>query len=64
MPREGPSLDTIFCAAIEIASPESRAEFLAAACGDDAELRHRLEKLVTAINSRVTAFQAPSTLNR
>jgi serine/threonine protein kinase/Flp pilus assembly protein TadD len=58
MPTKAPSLDTIFCAAIEIASPESRAEFLAAACGDDAELRHRLEKLVTA------HFQAGGFLER
>src|SRR5262245_39634743 len=42
------SLDALFCAAIEIGSAEGRAAFLARACGEDAELRGRLEKLVAA----------------
>jgi hypothetical protein len=43
-----PGLDTIFCAAIEIASEEERAAYLARACGDDHELQARLEKLLDA----------------
>jgi serine/threonine protein kinase len=42
------SLDTLFCAAVEIASAEDRAAYLARACGSDPELRARVEKLVAA----------------
>jgi eukaryotic-like serine/threonine-protein kinase len=45
---EKPSLDTIVCAAIEIASAEERATFLAQACGGDRELLERAERLVNA----------------
>jgi eukaryotic-like serine/threonine-protein kinase len=38
--------DTLFARAIEIASSEERAQFLEQACGDDAELRREVEKLV------------------
>jgi serine/threonine protein kinase/tetratricopeptide (TPR) repeat protein len=48
MAAEQPSLDTIFCAAIEIASEDERAAYLARACGDDHELRHHVEKLLDA----------------
>jgi non-specific serine/threonine protein kinase/serine/threonine-protein kinase len=48
MSAGNPSLDTLFCAAVEIASAEERAAYLARACGGDAELRARVEKLVTA----------------
>jgi serine/threonine protein kinase len=47
MSAEAPSLDTLFCAAVEIASAEERAAYLARACGDP-ELRARVEKLVAA----------------
>jgi serine/threonine protein kinase len=40
--------DSIFCRAIEIASAEERAAFIAGACGDDLELRRGVEKLVAA----------------
>jgi serine/threonine protein kinase len=48
MPAGKPSLDTIFCAAIEIASEEDRAAYLDRACGDDHDLRARVEKLLVA----------------
>ena len=38
------SLDTIFCTAIEIASVEDRAGYLAEACGIDLNLRQRVER--------------------
>jgi eukaryotic-like serine/threonine-protein kinase len=41
-------LDTIFCGAIEIASPEERAAHIARACGPDLGLRERINKLVAA----------------
>jgi serine/threonine protein kinase len=43
-----PCLDTIFCAAVEIASAEDRAAYVAQACGEDSDLRGRVEKLVAA----------------
>jgi serine/threonine protein kinase len=48
MAAETPSLDTIFCAAIEIESAEERADYVLRACGDDRELRVRVEELVAA----------------
>jgi serine/threonine protein kinase len=48
MAIEQPSFDTIFCAAIEIASAEERAAYIAGACSDNTELRERVEKLVAA----------------
>jgi serine/threonine protein kinase/tetratricopeptide (TPR) repeat protein len=45
---ETPSLDTIFCAAIKMASAEERAAYIAQACGDDHELQARVAKLVDA----------------
>jgi tetratricopeptide (TPR) repeat protein/serine/threonine protein kinase len=40
------SLDSIFCAAVEIASEVDRAAYIAAACGDNRALRGEVEKLV------------------
>jgi serine/threonine protein kinase len=48
MIADTPSLDAIFCAAIEIAAAADRAAYIARACGDDSELRGRVEKLVEA----------------
>jgi eukaryotic-like serine/threonine-protein kinase len=48
MAHDDPSFDSIFCGAIEIASAEERAAFIARACGPDEELRGRIERLVEA----------------
>ena len=56
MAHDDPSFDSIFCGAIEIASAEERAAFIARACGSDEELRGRIERLVSA------HFQAGSVL--
>src|SRR5438270_12420496 len=48
MAHDDPSFDTIFSGAIEIASGEERAAFVARACGTDEELRRRVERLVAA----------------
>jgi eukaryotic-like serine/threonine-protein kinase len=48
MTRDDLSLDTIFTGAIEIASREERAAFIARACGTDEELRRRVGRLVDA----------------
>ena len=48
MAHDDTSFDSIFCGAIEIASAEERAAFIARACGPDEELRRRVERLVDA----------------
>jgi tetratricopeptide (TPR) repeat protein/tRNA A-37 threonylcarbamoyl transferase component Bud32 len=48
MASESPSLDSIFCTAIAIASAEDRAAYIVRACGSDPELRGQVEKLVRA----------------
>jgi serine/threonine protein kinase/tetratricopeptide (TPR) repeat protein len=40
--------DEIFCAAVELASPEERAAYLGQVCGDDLETRRRVEHLLKA----------------
>src|SRR5436189_235392 len=46
MKTEKAGLDTIFLTAVAIASDEKRAAYIAQACGDQRELRARVEKLV------------------
>src|SRR5437667_7657560 len=46
MSRELPDTEAVFERAIELDSPEDRAAFLDQACGNDPELRRKLEKLV------------------
>src|SRR5207245_2285166 len=48
MTNETSGLDTIFCAAVEIASAEERAAYIRQTCGGDDDLRGRVEKLVAA----------------
>src|SRR5262245_43460824 len=48
MSTQKTSLDSIVCAAVEIASPEERTSYIVQACGDDQDLRLRAEKLVAA----------------
>ncbi len=43
-----PNVDSIFCQAVEIASDSERQEYLQQACGADAELRDRIDKLLAA----------------
>jgi tetratricopeptide (TPR) repeat protein len=58
MPSERPDRDSIFCGAIEIASADERAAYIAGACGGDDGLRREVEKLVAA------HFQAGSFLEQ
>ena len=41
-------LTDIFCDALELASPAERAGFLDRVCGDDPDLRRRVERLLEA----------------
>jgi WD40 repeat protein/serine/threonine protein kinase len=53
--------DSIFCRAIEVASAEDRASYIARACGNDADLRRAVEKLVAA-HFRAGSFLEPPAL--
>ena len=48
MARKLKSVDSILTAAVEISSPDQRAAYLAEACGDDADLRAQVERLIRA----------------
>ena len=48
MDRAKAEPDDIFCDARELASAAERAAYLDRACGDDAELRRRIERLLEA----------------
>jgi hypothetical protein len=54
MAAETPSLDAIFCAAIEIAAEADRAAYLAQACGGDPDLRGRVQKLLEALTGHAS----------
>src|SRR5262245_14365910 len=41
-------VDAIFCSAIELPTPEERANYINRACGADAELRQRVNELLAA----------------
>jgi WD40 repeat protein/serine/threonine protein kinase len=58
---ERPSLDSVFCAAIELASAEERERYIARACRDDAELKERVERLVDAHFAAGCFLESPAT---
>src|SRR5262249_30036773 len=43
-----PSIDSIFCSAIDIESPDERRALVERACGEDVDLRHQVERLLHA----------------
>ena len=54
-----PSLDSVFCSAIDIDSPEERQAFVARACGEDADLKHQVERLLHAHFYGRSIMEAP-----
>ena len=48
MSLDQPSIDTVFCAAIELESAQERGEYVARACGDDDVLRRQVDRLLRA----------------
>jgi serine/threonine protein kinase len=59
MASDKPDFDSLFCRAIEIASAEERAAFIARSAGSDDELRIRLERLVAAHFQAGTFLESP-----
>src|SRR5262245_45489294 len=43
-----PSIDSIFCSAIEIESPDERRALVEQACGEDVDLKQQVERLLHA----------------
>jgi tetratricopeptide (TPR) repeat protein len=43
-----PSIDSIFCSAIEIESPDERRALIEQVCGEDVDLKHQVERLLHA----------------
>jgi serine/threonine protein kinase len=60
MASDTPDFDSLFCRAIEIASAEERAAFIARSAGSDDELRLRLERLVAAHFQAGTFLESPT----
>src|SRR5262245_45178545 len=60
MSEPKPDIDDIFWAAIEIASDVERAQYLSRACGGDAELLARLEKLLAAHFRSAKFLESPA----
>ena len=46
--RDDLNIDSIFCTAVELDSDTERADYLARVCGQDPELRNRVDKLLAA----------------
>ena len=59
MSRGGPGVKAIFTAALEHPAGPGREAYLAAACGDDAALRRRIEELFAA-HARASEVLGPS----
>src|SRR5262249_45918557 len=57
---EPPSINGLFCAAIDIASPEERAAFVAQACGNDQQLKRQVERLLAAHFHGGSLLHAPA----
>ncbi len=51
-----PDVESIFCAALEITSPEERGRYLDTACGSDVDLRQRVERLLAAVPRAAGSF--------
>ena len=43
-----PSIDSIFCSAIEVESPDERRALVEQACGEDVDLKQQVERLLHA----------------
>src|SRR5262245_52894380 len=62
MSPDVPRVDAIFMAAIKLQSLQERAAYLDRACGDDAQLRDRLEKLLAAHFSAGDFLESPASV--
>ena len=59
MTTERPNIDSIFLAAAEKANPQERSDYLTDVCGDDTELRSRVEQLLAAQDKAASFLEAP-----
>lgn len=56
MDQPNNSVDSIFLAALERSTPDARAAYLERACGEDLELRHRVDRLLEAHPKAASSF--------
>src|SRR5262245_26167009 len=54
-----PSIDSIFCSAIEIESPDERRALVEQACGEDVDLKQQVERLLHAHFNGRSILDAP-----
>ncbi len=59
MADQKPSLDSVFCTAIEMESAEQRQEYVARVCGQDAELLRQVDRLLRAHDSAGSFLESP-----
>src|SRR5437899_1273201 len=55
-----PSIDSIFCSAIEIESPDDRRILIEQSCGNDVDLRNQVERLLHAHFHGRSILDAPA----
>src|SRR5262249_30449289 len=55
-----PSIDSIFCSAIEIESPDERQAFVEQACGEDVDLKKQVERLLPPHSHGRSILDAPA----
>ena len=55
-----PDIRAIFCEAMDLESPEEVAQYLDAACGDDAKLRAQVEALLSSHRKAGAFLRGPS----
>src|SRR4051812_24940894 len=61
MNQAAPSVEDIFFGALEAGGPEARAAYLAQACGLDAALRNRVERMLAASPLVGRSLESPVT---
>ena len=59
MPVDSPEVTSIFCAAVDLSSPEECAAYVQRACGTDGDLHRRVEKLLDAHFRAGNFLQSP-----
>jgi serine/threonine protein kinase/lipopolysaccharide biosynthesis regulator YciM len=64
MPLDPSRVKALFHAALDLPDPSDRSAFLDRECGDDRELRHRLEELLAAHDRPASALERPLAVDR
>src|SRR5262245_19402266 len=60
MPEHHPQVDEVFDEALRRAAGQDRARYLDEVCGDDLELRRRVERLLRAVSEAGSFLETPA----